>query len=213
MKDVQVVASLHAVESKLEQYKIEYESINHSINVFKTQIQELNKKPDVPEEFKSFRLATESFISDLNQKQVTNKSSIESIKIDVDSLKRALVIHEERIRITSELLPVLEKQTDEVKQEASKKIVDISTSFSGRFNEYAEKQKSQLESFRSEALSAPKSVLESNNRILEKLEVAMLDASNAILKTNNIELAMKLLERKLEHLVLQVKKNELSQQG
>jgi chromosome segregation ATPase len=213
MKDVQVIASLQNVESKLEQYKSEYESINHSINVFKNQINELHKKPDVPLEFGSFKSTTELLIKELSNNQYSNKLSIDSIKTDITSLRRAIEIHEDRIRTAERHLPILERGVSEAKEALNQKIETVSNGFALRFTEHADKQKSQLESFRAEAFSAPKSVIESNNRILEKLEVATLDASNSMLKVNNFDLNLKLLERKLEQLTLQVKKLELSQKA
>lgn len=44
----------------------------------------------------------------------------------------------------------------------------------------------------------------------QKVEIGSLDSSNAMLKTNNLEMQLRLLERKYENLSIQVKKLELT---
>jgi len=213
MNDAQVHASIHAVESIVASFRREMESVNEHINFFKRQIDELYKKPDVPAEFAAFKTVTENFVKDINDKNSTSKLLIDGIRSVIESLKNTTSVHTNELRQLRDSLPIMEKQITETKDVLSQKIVSISTAFTSRFDEHAEKQKKQLETFSNHALTAPKSVIESNQTIIEQLEVATLDSSNAILKTNNMELTLKLLERKLENLTIQVKKIELTQQA
>ena len=211
MKDVQVAASINAIEAKIDSFRVEMESVNSNINFFKNQIQELYKKPDVPSEFAEFKSVADSFIKDLFSKNISVNSSISGIKISIETIKSMLEQHDLKIRFNETANRILDDEISDVKEELSQKIVSISTVFSNRFDDHVEKQKKQVEFIGAQALAAPKSILESNNSLIDKIELSRLDGSNAILKASNLELAVKLLERKLENLTLQVKKIELTQ--
>lgn len=212
MQNVQVSASIHAIEGKVDLVKREMESVNDYINRFKLHFEELFKKPDVPVEFQSFKSFVESFIKDTQDKYVTTISTISGIRSSLETVKITTNTHDTEISMFRRAFPIIDKKIDDTKEELSSKIVSISSAFNNRFDEHAEKQKKQLEMFGSQAMSAPNSVIESNKQLLDKIEVACIDGANALLKSSNVEMSVKLLERKLENLTLQVKKIELSQQ-
>lgn len=213
MQDVQVSASIHAIEGKVDLVKREMESVNTHINRFKLQIEELSKKPDVPAEFESIKSSIDSFIKGTQDRHVSTMCTISDIKSTLQTAKITIANQDNEIRMLRQSVPMLDEKIETTKQDLSSKIVSISTAFSNRFDAHADQQKKQLDVFGAQAMAAPKSVMESNNSILEKLEVATLDASNSMMKVNNLELSMKVWERKLENLTIQVKKLELSQQA
>ena len=211
MKDVQVSASIHAIECKVDSFRYEIESVNHFVNIFKTQIDELYSKPNVPQEFAEFRRTTESFFKEVKDKFSTNKLLVDDIRSVLETLKGVVGFQDLTISQIRESIPVLQQQITDTKDTLSQKIVSINTAFSNRFDDHAVKQKSQLETLKEQAFSAPKSIVESNTTLLDKLEIARMDGSNAMLKVNNLDLSVKMLERKLEKLEMQIKKVELTQ--
>lgn len=213
MADVQVSASIHAIEGKVDLVRREMESVNDYINRFKHQIEELSKKPDVPIEFESFKSLVETFIKDTEDRHSCTLSTIKGIRSTLETVKITVANQDNEIRMLRHSMPILDQKIEGAKEELSSKIVSISTAFANRFDIHADHQKKQLETFSTHAMSAPNSVIESNRKLVEKIELACIDGANALLKASNIELTVKLLERKLENLTLQVKKTELSQQA
>lgn len=212
MQDVQVSASIHAIEGKVDLVKREMESVHHHINSFKLHFEELFKKPDVPAEFQIFKSSVESFIKDAQDKYISTISTISGIRSSLETAKIAINTHDTEISMFRRAFPIIDQKIDDTKEELSSKIVSISTAFSNRFDEHADKQKKQLIEFSNLAFTAPKAVTESNNALIDKIELACIDGANALLKASNLEMTVKLLERKLENLTLQVKKAELTQQ-
>jgi len=212
MQNVQVSANIHAIEGKVDLVKREMESVHDHINRFKLHFDELFKKPNVPVEFENFKSLVESFIKDTEDKFVSTISAISGIRSCLETAKININSHDTEIKMLRRVLPVIEQKIDDTKEDFSSKIVSISTAFNNKFDDHADKQKKQLEIFSIQAMSAPNSVIESNKQLLDKIEVACIDGANALLKASNIELTVKLLERKIENLTLQVKKAELTQQ-
>lgn len=213
MIDVQVTASMHAIEAKVNLFRKEMESVNTHINFFKTQIDQLYQKPDVPAEFREFKCKMDTFIQESSQRNDSSKTLVDGIRRTLETIKHAVSHHENEIRMLRDSMPIMAKQIAESKDELSQKIVSISTAFTNRFDIHTEHQKKQLETFSAQAMKAPNSVIDSNSKLVQKMEISCIDAANALLKASNIELSVKLLERKLENLTLQVKKAELSQQA
>lgn len=212
MQNVQVSANIHVIEGKVDLVKREMESVHDHINRFKLHFEELFKKPNVPVEFQDFKSLVESFIKDTEDKFVSTISTIAGIRSSLETAKININSHDTEIKMLRRVLPVIDQKIDDTKEHLSSKIVSISTAFNNKFDDHADKQKKQLELFSAQAMSAPNSVIESNKQLLEKIEVACIDGANALLKSSNIEMSVKLIERKLENLALQVKKIELSQQ-
>jgi len=212
MQDVQVTSSIHSIESRIDLVKREMESINAHINLFKRHFEELFKKPDVPGEFLAFKLMVDAFIKCTQDNHISTISTISEIKSTLQTNKITILNQENEIRMLRQSFPMLDQKIDDTKSDLSTKIVSISTAFSNKFEAHADKQKKQLEEFSSFALSAPKSVMETNKSISDKIDIALLESSNAIAKMCNIEQTLKMLDRKLEGLAIQVKKVELAQQ-
>ena len=212
MQDIQVSASIHSIESKVDLVKREMESVNAHINLFKRHFEELFKKPDVPAEFLAFKLMIDAFIKYTQDNHVSTMSTISGIKSTLQTTKITIANQDNEIRMLRQSVPMLDQKIDDTKSDLSTKIVSISTAFSNKFDAHADKQKKQLEEFSTYALSAPKSVLETNKSISDKIDIALLESSNAIAKMCNIEQTLKMLDRKLEGLSIQVKKVELAQQ-
>lgn len=64
-----------------------------------------------------------------------------------------------------------------------------------------------------EMIGSPASMESVRKEILNKLNMTMLDGSNAVLKSSNNEQQIKILEKKLENLSMLMKKNEFSKMG
>lgn len=213
MQDVRVTASIHAIESRVDSFRREVDSINHYINVFKTQIDELYSKPNVPVEFAEFRRTAESFFKEVSDKFSTNKLLVDGIRGVLEMLKSAVSHHDILINQVRDTIPFIEQRITDTSDTLSQKIVSITTAFSNKYDAHADRQKKQLEDFSMQALAAPKSVIETNKSISDKIDIALLESSNAIAKMCNLEQTLKMLDRKLDGLAIQVKKVELAQQG
>jgi hypothetical protein len=212
MQDLQVTASIHAIESKVDFFRQEIESVNHFVNLFKRQIDELYSKPNVPVEFAGFRKTTEDFFKEVNDKFCANKLLVDGIRSVLDTLKSVVTHHDLMIGQVQCTIPAIQQQITDANDLVSQKIVSISTAFSNKFDAHADRQKKQLEDFSAQALTAPKSVIETNKSIADKIDIALLESSNAIAKMCNLEQTLKMLDRKLDALAIQVKKVELAQQ-
>lgn len=208
--DVQVNATVSAISAKVDNFKNEIESINHNINVFKRQLEDLCKKPDVPEDFKSYKSITENNFKDLYNKIEGLTSSLNPAKTSIAQMKSQIGFHDEDFSEQMKLIEKLSVRIEQINNDLSQKLKTFITSLSNRLNEHEAKQKTETESLRSQLETLPKSILESNETILLKLQTATLDAENAMSKVNNNELHIRVLERKLENLFIQFKKVELA---
>ena len=80
MHEAQVYNTLKDFEVRLQAFKIEFESVNHSINVFKTQLNEFHKRPDVPADYIAFKATIEQTCKEINEKLGSNSSLIEAAR-------------------------------------------------------------------------------------------------------------------------------------
>jgi hypothetical protein len=101
--------------------------------------------------------------------------------------------------------------------------LDQSTQLAKQNASLSESQQAKIASLRSELLGnieqlkkdlvvSPKDILDQNAAVMKKLEIAQTDGANALLKASNVDMALKILEKKLETLSLQMKKLDLTNQ-
>lgn len=132
-----------------------------------------------------------------------NEENISNVISSVMDLDRA--INELGNRV-SELKDLLDKYN----KEASERIKSLSLSYESKIEKLSDKVIQDIQFVKDEIIGSPSSLQSVKNEIFEKLEMASFDAQNAVLKSNNVDQQIKVQERKIENIILQIKKYELT---
>lgn len=104
----------------------------------------------------------------------------------------------------------VKKALESFKQENGVRHVENMRILEGLLAKAKGELKMDLQAAKEEILGTPTSNAQVKAQIMQKLEMATLDASNACIKASNIDQQVKLLEKKIESVRLQIKKDELS---
>jgi hypothetical protein len=199
-------------DAQISQCMLEINSINHSINESKRLIEELNVKFEAIDRLK-----------DLHQK-FDNLSQY--VKKDLDAFK----VQAENLRKTVDdfLLKISQFRAIQidmlVKQDAmavaqeknfhyhNKRLQEVETNQTERISNYREEFQLAMEKLKDQLSMSPVAIFEQNNQMINKLESASLDGSNAMLKVNNMDMKITIIEKKIENLAIQIKRVELQAQ-
>jgi chromosome segregation ATPase len=171
------------------------------------------------------------------EKDVVKKQDLDSLKIQHEerissaesNLRSARSNHESLSGKVSEFITHLSNDIVNLRKEHAEFIKTIQSSFSNSLSDVNKKitdmgreNSSRLylvntlieslsKEFDQKLVSSPSSLGAAKEEIYQKFKIAELDASNSLLKSQNNEQHIKILERKLESALLLIKKFELNQ--
>lgn len=104
-------------------------------------------------------------------------------------------------------------EIDKLKQSIAQSPIPSSLeALKSELSRHKDEMNKSIESLKKESIVPASAILEKNSSFMQKLEIALLDCSNAILKLNNIETEIKIIGRRIEQHAQQFKKLELQQQ-
>lgn len=204
---------LHKYQTQNDQYRQELASIADKLNKHTRLIDECLSVRGIVEEVRAFIEEQKKQNETLaNSQKINDFSLIGTLRIkdqherELDSLKKELTIVKELINTLATNLSTQTKKLEtlpfERKLEAHQK---------GQAAVNADIYQ-QIGKTRADLVVSPAQIISSNNDLLKKIESALLDGANSANKVNNFELQIRVLEKKIESLGIQLKKLELGQQ-
>jgi hypothetical protein len=212
MNDVNILKSIIDLTRKVESFQVDINSINSSINRYNVEIESLSNRTDIPKEFNDLKNKLEDHLIQFNGIVVSINSFFNEIRKRIASQKEDIEENSKKTEVSLWKFNEIEKSIEDTRRQIIMKNEAIMREFTNKLNSFSDAYLKEISSLRSDVMISPKSILDSNNSILKKLEIAQLEGNNATLKVNNIDLNVRVLEKKLENLSLQCKKIELSKQ-
>lgn len=201
------------LNQKIEAFQLELNSINHSINTYKVQIGELSQRTDLPVEFGYLRTDHQSLLKEFNEFKSLVITANTTIKNEFFNLKSFTSEIKKDVDFLNSLYEELEVKIQDMKVKHVQMCEEITTNVNAKFQAASSLTGEQFKQLKNEFIASPSSIIESNEKVMKAIEGACLDASNALLKVNNVDLQNRMFERKLENFNLIVKKMELDQQN
>lgn len=197
------------LQSHIEQLEKERDSFNILVNNFAFRLDAMEKSIKLPEEFMNFRDEFKKEIVLLKDYKNEQKQTLKSLKSDQ-------IILEDYYNKTKDSIDLLEEILEQRCEDLNEKIKATSDKEDARYKENLVKFEKIMaafreteEKFRKDVMVSPKSILDSNQEIVKKLEISSLDGQNAVMKINNVELSIKVIERRIEQIMSQMKKFEI----
>jgi|GEM_PF-5675423 hypothetical protein len=211
--DTSFIAKLHDLESKIGIHRVEFNSINSSLNEFKRQLDQFRSNDYISSER-------------YNQNHTGFIKEIETIKDLIDSLTykhtqlngyycnlfQELATQSEKLDTDVESLSKFNISFSDLKQEMVNKVSNCEEALRSFVLDVKNELVCRINFIKQEFISSPKSVVESNHDVAKKVEMAQLDCQNAMLKLGNLETQCRIFDRRLENLDIRIKKIELAKQ-
>lgn len=205
--------AIQQLEQRLRNMSIDLESANEQINQFKLQILELMKRSDVPSDFEEFKKQVNDSLKLLSSAhenhQSRSVSASNTMKFMHEKLDKIHGLHSDH----SQDIVYLKGCFEGIKDDLLGRIDAMATVNGKAISALKEKYVQEMGDLRAKVEATPATVLSSNEDVLKKLEIAMLEASNAMLKVNNTDTNIRILDRKIENALQLVKKMDLEKQA
>jgi hypothetical protein len=202
--------TLQSQKVRLEQIFQELVSINECINKFKDDIEGLSKKCGDLESLKGL----EAKVEDATKGYVQGHAVLKRRADQLDSAHAGLVISDRNI--DASIRSISFAHQDHMKEfQEYKKVQD------DKFQTFFKDNKKAMDALRFEfqasinkmqndLVVSPSTILQQNNDVMKKLESTSLDGTNAVMKVNNLDTHVRILEKRIENLAIQIKRLELS---
>ncbi len=199
-------------QDRVQQMFIEINSINENINLFKRLIQELADKYEDVDLLKSLNgkfdssvKAFESNCESLRAQKTAISDEVSKLKCSVSTLSFDFVdlehrFHDHFIKVNGD------KAVNE------ERFREIQSAFRNEVEALRNEMRTSLSKLQADLSVSPASVFEQNTVHIKKLESASLDGTNAMLKVNNMDMNIRIVEKKIENLDIRIKKIELMAQ-
>lgn len=201
--------TLNDLERKVETLCVEINSINGTINAHKIQLAEANERISIPDEFEPFRTKVKEALNELADRQNALIMKISDHRAEIEAIMNHLTfVQTQRDKDKNDV----DKLAEVVSLQKNEMILKIS-SIEKLLYESLKTLRDEWQKYSSllsvKATEAPQSILQSNEQVLKKVEMACLDGANAMLKLGNLETHSRIMERRLENLDIRLKKLEL----
>lgn len=198
------------LQRKVETSETQYQYCIDLINTLQKQINELKNcnfvsKKESDENTNHLKCninELQKSIKYISDKYTSSSDSLEAIK---SGLNNCVLSCREISKNTSSLEQEFNLASKDIYYKINHNENLISKTFSSIKSEIEEK----FSLIKKEVASYPKSILENNEKIMTKVEIAQMDAQNVALKYSNLETQLKIFDRKLENLDIRIKKMEL----
>lgn len=191
----------------------EIDSINISINSFKSQILEITSRYKDIDSLKSLENKFDSSIKVYQGSHDSIKSQNEVIRSEVDFCKSKIKFQDQELSSHMKRQDDLQQDLMDYRSLQNQKHTNMQDDFFSKIESEKKSVESKFQKLEKELVVSPASVFEQNKDLLRKLESASLDGTNAMLKVNNMDLAIRIIEKKIENLSILIKKIELLAQG
>lgn len=211
--DGNLIAQIYDLESKISSFKVEVNSINVLLNELKSQFERFRSNEfvsasqlsDVLSCFTKDVEKVKDLINTLTQKHAQLNGYYCSLSQELSQNFKKLEDHEDKFEKSDGTMIDLKQNLTS--------LVNISDSnLRGLHKDLKAELFAKIEAVKQEFISSPKSVVESNQEVSKKVELAHLDSQNAMLKLGNLETQFRIFDRKLENLDIRIKKMELANQ-
>lgn len=210
--DHEIGAKLKNFQDKFDQLFKEINSINENVNVFKRLIAEIADKYQDVEALKPLNHKFESSVKAYQNLHDSLKSQKDVLKVEIDSISHKLNKMNVGMEESQKRLENIEYNFNALKNSQEAKFSFIQQHFNTSLDALRKELQSSLSKMQADLIVSPASVYEQNNNLVRKLESASLDGTNAMLKVNNMDLAIRIIEKKIENLSILIKKIELQAQ-
>ena len=199
-------------DKQLNQLSIEINGINENINLFRNLIKELTDRYEKVDDIHPISQKMDSSLASFGAMMNRFKDQQSSLIKEIGDLKHHNALVETFTSSISRKVDLIVSDTDSYKECNRVQLKNIQESQAANLASFKKLYEENLGKLKSDLTVSPSSVFQQNNDIIQKLESASLDGSNAMLKVNNMDMHIKILERKIEKLDILIKKLELQAQ-
>lgn len=207
------LSNVQAQVIRLESYKTEIEALGAILNQHARLIEEANSRVNVPAEFEAFRGSIQKTLKQIDNVIMTHSITIEALQAQsrscdsfMDRIQKDLShIH----NLINDVFQRLEDNKSLIKNDQDK----LHKSFSEFFANYRKEVNARLDAVVIQLQQVPQSIVDKNDKLLKEHEIVLADNRNMLSKIENMELNIKILDRKIEGFGIQVKKLQLNQQA
>lgn len=140
------------------------------------------------------------------------KSQIDHGKSVVQSLINNLKCTQDQLTSESKKIDDLDRKSSYIVSEVDRKLKPLENTVVSLKQSIREEFEEKLKETKKEAFVPTSVIFQQNEEAVKKMEVTRLDVMNAVKKSNNTEEYLRILERKIETLSLQIKKLDINQQ-
>lgn len=158
-----------------------------------------NLQNDLNDRFKALRSWIESI-----------KDSINEIQGDLVSLRGEVQAHDANFAEQQQDFVFIKSLFEKHKSEIDQRLSIASAQNELRAKAILDKHVKDMEALRDDLKGSPNALESVKQDILQQIESASLDASNAVIKAANVDSQQKIIERKIENIQLLLKKYELA---
>lgn len=224
--------SMISHSNSLEGVKVS-QSLSETISVVNSRVKSCNKNiQDTQNQLDDHKKTISQKIDEKpSHYDLSNKADVESIELlkkCIIEWKKDIYKRLESSKLNDEQLDLIGKLPQEikrldhnhdcsfefintVKEELDEKDKQYSISLQNHYRNITQDFTNQLDKFKDDILSIPNPTNTIKEELSHRLDVACLDASNANLKSSNSVQQITILEKKLENVLLLIKKHELNQ--
>lgn len=208
--EYELVVAVNALERKIETLNVEINSINSTINSHKIQLAEANERISIPDEFEPFRIKAKEALNELADRQNALIVKINEQRAEIDAMAHHFSFVQTQIENGKEGIEKLMLSVAIHKNEMALKFIGLERSVYDSIKTSKDEWQKHSSAIAVQASEAPQSIIQSNEQLLKKVEMACLDGTNAMLKLGNLETHSRIMERRLENLEIRIKKLELT---
>lgn len=149
-------------------------------------------------------------IDRVSKEKLPIKAEIDKLHIELFKLTGALNQLKEFPDKYIEMLGTISAKLNSLETEIDGRFEGTDLKYDAALKIFMKEQEDKLFAAKEEIMGTPSSNAKVKEELEKKMEMALLDGSNSVIKVNNIEQQIKLLERKFENLRLLMKKEELT---
>lgn len=138
-------------------------------------------------------------------------TEIDKLKLDIYKLGEAIRQIQEFPQRINEKIHQIGQDLIGIQHDSEASIVTLEDRLNLSYKAFLKDCEMKLLEWKKEILGTPSSNMKVKEELEQKMQMAQLDGANAIIKCKNAEQQIKLLEKKIENLQAQIKRNELKE--
>lgn len=199
-----------SIEDKLVAFSKEISAIYNRLNQNQSALKDLQDKYF---EIDKLKPLNDKF-ADLKKDVVNHKSVIDdkcfSLKQEFEVLKNNLDEWKTSLSVLANTVVYWEKTLNDLRIYVDSKFHILEQNYQNELLLVRKELQEAIASLKKDVMVSPKDIFKQNQDMMQKVESACLDGTNAMLKVNNQETQFRILEKKIESIFIQLKKFELS---
>lgn len=199
-------------EIKVEQHSRELELLNERVAQLESRVKDSEMKRSEIENINFIVSRNEDLIKTINEIKEFSRSQLNKVNKDMTEIDRKLSEINIKISSLSEKLDDFVSKLNELEDDVLHCNQYTNDKVGRVFEGLLKRVDDKCDAIVKDLHVSPKDILKDNEEIRLKLDSAVVGADNAMMKCNVHAMNLKLFEKRVENLALQIKEFELSKQ-